>query len=190
MTKVNFKISVIALAIGLFAVSCGDGSKQQSGSATPETAQTEATGSGSLEKAAEGLFPGSGLTGFVPAFAVDVRKDANKWGASFLIKQTGKQYNDNDLTNEQYNEWIQTLFAQVKAVSEDGKVYKYDRYKYIAADEVTEISPQDKNLSYSDGMAWKHNGKWWYLIYSYFMSYNREEEKPGVRLYVNMINNQ
>jgi hypothetical protein len=171
-------------------VSCGGGgSKQPSGSATPET-KTETVGNSSLEKAAADLFPGSGLTGFVPAFAVEVKADPNKMGASFLIKQSGASYNDSDLTNEQYNEWIQTLFARVKTVSEDGKVYKYDRYKYVATDEVTEIPPQDKNQSYSDGIAWKHNGKWWHLIYSYFMSYSKEEQKPGVKLYVNLIKNQ
>jgi hypothetical protein len=42
MTKINLKISVIALAIGLVMVSCGgSGSKQPNGSATPETAQAE-----------------------------------------------------------------------------------------------------------------------------------------------------
>ena len=42
MTQVNFKNSVIALAIGLFAASCGGGgSKQQSGQATTETAKVE-----------------------------------------------------------------------------------------------------------------------------------------------------
>jgi hypothetical protein len=43
MTRVNFKNSVIALAIGLVMVSCGGrGGNQQSGSATSETAKVEA----------------------------------------------------------------------------------------------------------------------------------------------------
>jgi hypothetical protein len=42
MKRVNFKISVIALVIGMFAVSCsGGGSKKQSTAETPET-KTEA----------------------------------------------------------------------------------------------------------------------------------------------------
>jgi len=43
MTKSNFKNSVIALAIGLFAVSCGNGgSKKQSTASTPETKTQQA----------------------------------------------------------------------------------------------------------------------------------------------------
>jgi hypothetical protein len=42
ITKVNLKISVIALAIGMFAVSCSGGSKQQNGSATTETKTEQA----------------------------------------------------------------------------------------------------------------------------------------------------
>jgi hypothetical protein len=46
MKRVNFKISVIALAIGLVMVSCGGGnSKKQGTSATPET-KTEAKADG------------------------------------------------------------------------------------------------------------------------------------------------
>ena len=41
MTKVNFKISVIALAIGMVMVSCGGGNKQQQSATTSET-KTEA----------------------------------------------------------------------------------------------------------------------------------------------------
>jgi hypothetical protein len=51
MTKINLKISVIAMAIGIFAVSCGGGSKQSSGSATPETKTEKAAatkGSGKM----------------------------------------------------------------------------------------------------------------------------------------------
>jgi hypothetical protein len=44
-TRVNFKISVIALAIGLTVASCGGrGSNQQSGTATTETAKVESKG--------------------------------------------------------------------------------------------------------------------------------------------------
>ena len=47
MTRVKFKNSVIALAIGLFAVSCGGGgSKQSSGSATTETKTEKAATKG------------------------------------------------------------------------------------------------------------------------------------------------
>jgi hypothetical protein len=43
MKRVNFKNSVIALAIGMATVSCGgSGSNQQSGTATSETAKVEA----------------------------------------------------------------------------------------------------------------------------------------------------
>jgi hypothetical protein len=45
MKQLNFKISVIALAIGLFAVSCsGGGSKQQGTAATPETKSIDESG--------------------------------------------------------------------------------------------------------------------------------------------------
>jgi len=48
MTVTNFKISVIALAIGLVMISCGGrGGNQQSGAATTETAKVESKG-GSL----------------------------------------------------------------------------------------------------------------------------------------------
>jgi hypothetical protein len=189
MKRLNLKISVIALAIGMFAVSCsGGGSKQQSGSATPET-QTETAGSGSLEKAAADLFPGSGLTGFVPTFAAEVKPSKDNNSASFLIKPSGEQYNDSDLTNEQYNEWVQSLYNKAKALSEDGKVYKYNQTNNVIENEITAVTQQDKNLTYPDVFAYKYNGKWWQLSFGYFMSYSKTEKKPGVRLFVKSFEN-
>ena len=42
MTKINFKNSVIALAIGLLAVSCGSGGSKPQQTATPETKTVQA----------------------------------------------------------------------------------------------------------------------------------------------------
>jgi len=62
MTRVNFKNSVIALAIGLSVVSCGGGgSKQQSGAATSEEAKGSSAVKPKIEGIVEGIFGVYGL---------------------------------------------------------------------------------------------------------------------------------
>jgi hypothetical protein len=198
MKRINFKISVIALAIGMIMVSCGGGGggKQQAAT-TPETQTEQAAASGNLKKATARLFPGSDLTDFVPSFATGLETIPDDNSLAFFTIESF-----DGLNNEQYNEWVQSLFAKAKALSDDGKVYKYQpdlvrmvKTAKIVGDEITQIIPQTRNMTHTSPLAYKHNGVWWHLGFSpvrnntYVGMRAEAVNKPGVALSVATFEN-
>jgi hypothetical protein len=77
MVKINFKISVIALAIGVFAVSCGGGGSKQNAAQSGGKAKTETVGN---------QFPSNDLTAVIPKPTVG-EFESTKDGSSGNIRR-------------------------------------------------------------------------------------------------------
>jgi len=121
MKRVNFKNSVIAMAIGLSVVSCGgSGSKQQSQStaAAPDTKTEQATPD---TKTVSGFLSQIGLT------ETDVKPEGAGEGIVIDVSSSGNRasisWNMVDVTAEKENAWLKKVYDKTKALSTGGKVY-------------------------------------------------------------------
>ena len=104
MTTVNFKNSVIAVAIGLSVVSCGGrGGNQQSGTETSESAKVETT----------------------------TKSDGDKWPSNEFTKQVPKPdltiYAAEDGPNGYNVDFIGATFEQIKAYADKVKAAGFDK---------------------------------------------------------------
>jgi hypothetical protein len=126
MKKVNLKISVIALAIGMCLVSCGGGNKKQQNTAgkVVEEAVKEAKITNSFSEAAAEAsmkkLAGLGKVNVAPDFPYIIDEDTkanygdNSHAQYFFIKEDG------DITKEEYRAWLKKVFDATAAVSDDG----------------------------------------------------------------------
>ena len=130
MTKVNLKISVIALAIGMFAVSCGGGQQQSSNAEKAEKAINEqieqSNKGGGLSKTGEAKLASFGKTEkgkrivaymeYKNAYDVDVVSDDN--GKLYL--EGYKFYFDNESGKQAYEYYVESNKRSIEEKSEDG----------------------------------------------------------------------
>jgi hypothetical protein len=136
----------VAIAFACIAVTtaCGGGSKQQNQAVTSETTEQAKSAKGSVGSLdVSNLFKGCGLKDFVPPFATKLATIEGDANYAFFISD--------DFSNDQYNEWVQSLFSKVKAISEDGKVYEWqgDLAKTmpivkVVGDEITQVNRETK----------------------------------------------
>jgi hypothetical protein len=125
MTKVNFKISMIALAIGLFAVSCGGGNKKQSdasGKKTDVEAATEILANSKDKEVTEANYQSYIKKGY----GVDATTPAG-WKFNSVRAYTYSEDNENVMVTFQTGDGAakvadiaKTLFDQTAAISADG----------------------------------------------------------------------
>ena len=152
MTRVNFKNSVIALAIGVATISCGSrNSNAQQQAATPETAQTATQQVAQNADVAKILSLG-GLSesdikpdGFVKFLPFDDEE--------FVIEASAP------LGEEGQKAWVKKIFDKCQQLSTDGKIY---RAAYVG-DNPSAYEYRDFEQFYSraaDGWAYPCKGKY------------------------------
>ena len=165
MINTDFKNGLIALAIGLLLVSCGGGSsnQQQNGSASTETKTTAKASK--LDVGERYAFAGLASKYIVPSFANEITEAVDVTEGMLIQADTyfGFGSNRDAFSDAQYIAYAKQLFAQIKAIADDGKVFKYSGLGSTVLDE--EVSDPGNMVRINGGgdsfrFAYKFKGTW------------------------------
>ena len=115
MTKVNFKNSLIAVAIGLVMVSCGGGNSNKQ-SATTETSEQQAAPAVEVKSTDK-----STVADYLAHFGL-TEDDIKPTGFVSFEGPDGWLIKVNASEN-QFDIWAKKVFDKIKTISTDGKVY-------------------------------------------------------------------
>lgn len=190
-------ITIMCLASLVLMTACGGGNAKKDGSEGTAEVKKEAktTKSSNLSVGERYAFAGLTSADIVPNFGREIT-DSNDTDANGVTKATtffGYGDDREPFSDKVYDEYCHKLFAKLKSLSEDGKLYKVNTLDYKVRDEVSELGEMKKWGK--DGatfcFAYPYNGQWVLANVKYRKSFSGKTEGTyGLDIHVQTFHKQ
>ena len=190
-------IAIMCLASLVLMTACGGGNAKKDGSEGTAEVKKEAktTKSSNLSVGERYAFAGLTSADIVPNFGREIT-DSNDTDANGVTKATtffGYGDDREPFSDKVYDEYCRKLFAKLKLLSEDGKLYKVNTLDYKVRDEVSELGEMKKWGK--DGatfcFAYPYNGQWVLANVKYRKSFSGKTEGTyGLDIHVQTFHKQ
>ena len=190
-------ITIMCLASLVLMTACGGGNAKKDGSeGTAEVKkEAKAANSSNLSVGERYAFAGLASTDIVPSFGREITdsKDTDANGVTKAITFFGYGDDREPFSDKVYDEYCRKLFAKLKSLSEDGKLYKVNTLDYKVRDEVSELGEMKKWGK--DGatfcFAYPYNGQWVLANVKYRKSFSGKTEGTyGLDIHVQTFHKQ
>lgn len=190
-------ITIMCLASLVLMTACGGGNAKKDGSEGTAEVKKEAktTKSSNLSVGERYAFAGLTSADIVPSFGREIT-DSNDTDANGVTKATtffGYGDDREPFSDKVYDEYCRKLFAKLKSLSEDGKLYKVNTLDFKVREEVAELGEMKKWGK--DGatfcFAYPYNGQWVLANVKYRKSFSGKTEGTyGLDIYVQTFHKQ
>ena len=190
-------ITIMCLASLVLMTACGGGNAKKDGSEGTAEVKKEAktTKSSNLSVGERYAFAGLTSADIVPNFGREITdsKDTDANGVTKAITFFGYGDDREPFSDKVYDEYCRKLFAKLKSLSEDGKLYKVNTLDYKVRDEVSELGEMKKWGK--DGatfcFAYPYNGQWVLANVKYRKSFSGKTEGTyGLDIHVQTFHKQ
>ena len=190
-------ITIMCLASLVLMTACGGGNAKKDGSEGTAEVKKEAktTKSSNLSVGERYAFAGLTSADIVPSFGREIT-DSNDTDANGVTKATtffGYGDDREPFSDKVYDEYCRKLFAKLKSLSEDGKLYKVNTLDFKVREEVAELGEMKKWGK--DGatfcFAYPYNGQWVLANVKYRKSFSGKTEGTyGLDIHVQTFHKQ
>ena len=190
-------ITIMCLASLVLMTACGGGNAKKDGSEGTAEVKKEAktTKSSNLSVGERYAFAGLTSADIVPNFGREIT-DSNDTDANGVTKATtffGYGDDREPFSDKVYDEYCRKLFAKLKSLSEDGKLYKVNTLDFKVREEVAELGEMKKWGK--DGatfcFAYPYNGQWVLANVKYRKSFSGKTEGTyGLDIHVQTFHKQ
>ena len=187
----------MCLASLVLMTACGGGNAKKDGSEGTAEVKKEAktTKSSNLSVGERYAFAGLTSADIVPSFGREIT-DSNDTDANGVTKATtffGYGDDREPFSDKVYDEYCRKLFAKLKSLSEDGKLYKVNTLDFKVREEVAELGEMKKWGK--DGatfcFAYPYNGQWVLANVKYRKSFSGKTEGTyGLDIHVQTFHKQ
>ena len=193
----NVFLSIMCMASLVIMTACGGGNAKKDGSeGTAEVKiEAKATKSSNLSVGERYAFAGLSSDDIVPSFGREITdsKDTDANGVTKATTFFGYGDDREPFSDKVYDEYCRKLFAKLKSLSEDGKLYKVNTLDYKVRDEVSELGEMKKWGK--DGatfcFAYPYNGQWVLANVKYRKSFSGKTEGTyGLDIHVQTFHKQ
>lgn len=184
-------LTLMCMASLVIMTACGGGNakKDVSGETTEVKKEAKATKSSNLSVGERYAFAGLASADIVPSFVREIT-DSNDTDANGVTKATtffGYGDDKEPFSDKVYNEYCRKLFAKLKSLSDDGKLYDVNMLDFKVRDEVPELGEMKKWGK--DGaafcFAYPYKGEWVLANVKYKKSFSgRTEGTYGLEITV------
>ena len=190
-------ITVMCLASLVLMTACGGGNAKKDGSEGTAEVKKEAktTKSSNLSVGERYAFAGLSSADIVPSFGREITdsKDTDANGVTKAITFFGYGNDREPFSDKVYDEYCRNLFAKLKSLSEDGKLYKVNTLDFKVREEVAELGEMKKWGK--DGatfcFAYPYNGQWVLANVKYRKSFSGKTEGTyGLDIHVQTFHKQ
>lgn len=189
---------MMCMASLVIMTACGGGNntnKETSGETAEVKKEAKATKSSNISVGERYAFAGLTSADIVPSFVRDIT-DSNDTDANGVTKATtffGYGDDREPFSDRVYDEYCRKLFAKLKSLSEDGKLYKVNTLDFKVRDEVSELGEMKKWGK--DGatfcFAYPYNGQWVLANVKYRKSFSGKTEGTyGLDIHVQTFHKQ
>ena len=191
-------LSMVCMASLVIMTACGGGGNTNK-DATGETAEVKkeakAAKSSNLSVGERYAFAGLASTDIVPSFGREITdsKDTDANGVTKAITFFGYGNDREPFSDKVYDEYCRNLFAKLKSLSEDGKLYKVNTLDFKVREEVAELGEMKKwgNDGASFCFAYPYNGQWVLANVKYRKSFSGKTEGTyGLDIHVQTFHKQ
>lgn len=190
-------ITIMCLASLVLMTACGGGNAKKDGSEGTAEVKKEAktTKSSNLSVGERYAFAGLTSADIVPSFGREIT-DSNDTDANGVTKATtffGYGDDREPFSDKVYDEYCRKLFAKLKSLSEDGKLYKVNTLDFKVREEVAELGEMKKWGK--DGatfcFAYPYNGQWVLANVKYRKSFSGKTEGTyGLDIHIQTFHKQ
>lgn len=188
---------MMCMASLVIMTACGGNNtnKDTSGETAEVKKEAKATKSSNLSVGERYAFAGLSSDDIVPSFGREITdsKDTDANGVTKAITFFGYGNDREPFSDKVYDEYCRKLFAKLKSLSEDGKLYKVNTLDYKVRDEVSELGEMKKWGK--DGatfcFAYPYNGQWVLANVKYRKSFSGKTEGTyGLDIHVQTFHKQ
>ena len=193
----NIFLSIMCMASLVIMTACGGGNAKKDGSeGTAEVKkEAKATKSSNLSVGERYAFAGLSSDDIVPSFGREITdsNDTDANGVTKAITFFGYGNDREPFSDKVYDEYCRNLFAKLKSLSEDGKLYKVNTLDFKVREEVAELGEMKKWGK--DGatfcFAYPYNGQWVLANVKYRKSFSGKTEGTyGLDIHVQTFHKQ
>ena len=162
----NIFLSIMCMASLVIMTACGGGNAKKDGSeGTAEVKkEAKATKSSNLSVGERYAFAGLSSDDIVPSFGREITdsNDTDANGVTKAITFFGYGNDREPFSDKVYDEYCRKLFAKLKSLSEDGKLYDVNTLDFKVREEVAELGEMKKwgNDGASFCFAYPYKGEW------------------------------
>ena len=144
----NVFLSIMCMASLVIITACGGNNtnKNASGETAEVKKEAKATKSSNLSVGERYAFAGLSSDDIVPNFGREITdsKDTDANGVTKAITFFGYGNDREPFSDKVYDEYCRNLFAKLKSLSEDGKLYKVNTLDFKVREEVAELGEMKK----------------------------------------------
>lgn len=190
-------LSMVCMASLVLMTACGGGNAKKDGSEGTAEVKKEAktTKSSNLSVGERYAFAGLASADIVPNFGREITdsKDTDANGVTIATTFFGYGNDREPFSDKVYDEYCRKLFAKLKSLSDDGKLYKVNMLDFKVRDEVSELGEMKKWGK--DGatfcFAYPYNGQWVLANVKYRKSFSGKTEGTyGLDIHVQTFHKQ
>ena len=190
-------ITIMCLASLVLMTACGGGNAKKDGSEGTAEVKKEAktTKSSNLSVGERYAFAGLTSADIVPNFGREITdsNDTDANGVTKAITFFGYGNDREPFSDKVYDEYCRNLFAKLKSLSEDGKLYKVNTLDFKVREEVAELGEMKKwgNDGATFCFAYPYNGQWVLANVKYRKSFSGKTEGTyGLDIHVQTFHKQ
>ena len=190
-------LSMVCMASLVIMTACGGGNAKKDGSEGTAEVKKEAktTKSSNLSVGERYAFAGLTSADIVPNFGREITdsNDTDANGVTKAITFFGYGNDREPFSDKVYDEYCRNLFAKLKSLSEDGKLYKVNTLDFKVREEVAELGEMKKwgNDGASFCFAYPYNGQWVLANVKYRKSFSGKTEGTyGLDIHVQTFHKQ
>ena len=195
MKKVFITMMCMASLVIMTAWGGNNTNKDTSGETAEVKKEAKATKSSNLSVGERYAFAGLSSADIVPSFGREITdsKDTDANGVTKAITFFGYGNDREPFSDKVYDEYCRKLFAKLKSLSEDGKLYKVNTLDFKVREEVAELGEMKKWGK--DGatfcFAYPYNGQWVLANVKYRKSFSGKTEGTyGLDIHVQTFHKQ
>ena len=180
MRKVFLALMCMASLVIMTACGGGNAKKDASGETAEVKKEAKATKSSNLSVGERYAFAGLASADIVPSFGREIT-DSNDTDANGVTKATtffGYGDDREPFSDKVYDEYCRKLFAKLKSLSDDGKLYDVNMLDFKVRDEVPELGEMKKwgkDLT-TFCFAYPYKGEWVLANVKYKKSFSGKTE--------------